>query len=201
MKQLMTAYQDQLQQLGWEGLGLKPCRTRAPGRGTSWPGRSPRPKAARSAIPRPTEHVEQDQACAGHRDADRSSTRRGSTTRSASVATRPAGTRSEFFPYVGGFDSLEKTPAAGRQQCENCHGPRPRHVAAENGGPQEPGKIEAERQALKLTVAWPGTTCAPSATTTTTAPTSAARTPRARQLRHALLAESRAQGQAVAGAA
>ena len=57
----------------------------------------------------------------------------------------------EFFPYLGGFDSLVKTPHLAGNSCENCHGPSGAHVAAENG--RNLAKRDAEREALKLSVA------------------------------------------------
>lgn len=39
----------------------------------------------------------------------------------------------QYYPYLGGFLSLENTPAMTANGCENCHGPGSRHVAFENG--------------------------------------------------------------------
>jgi Cytochrome c554 and c-prime len=38
-----------------------------------------------------------------------------------------------YHPYLGGYESLEKTPHVKQNGCENCHGPGSEHVAAENG--------------------------------------------------------------------
>jgi hypothetical protein len=36
-----------------------------------------------------------------------------------------------FFPYQGGFESLQKTPLLAHVGCESCHGPGEKHIAAE----------------------------------------------------------------------
>lgn len=38
-----------------------------------------------------------------------------------------------YYPYQGGYLSLEKSPLLTGNGCENCHGPGSKHVAAENG--------------------------------------------------------------------
>jgi len=40
---------------------------------------------------------------------------------------------SKFFPYEGGFESVEKTPHLRNTGCEDCHGPGEKHVLAEMG--------------------------------------------------------------------
>ena len=40
---------------------------------------------------------------------------------------------SKFFPYQGGFESLETTPQLANTGCEDCHGPGEKHCAAEMG--------------------------------------------------------------------
>jgi hypothetical protein len=37
----------------------------------------------------------------------------------------------KFFPWAGGYVSVEKTPELAGNGCENCHGPGSNHVAAE----------------------------------------------------------------------
>jgi len=39
----------------------------------------------------------------------------------------------KYFPYESGFMSLESTPELTDVGCENCHGPGAEHAAAENG--------------------------------------------------------------------
>ena len=39
----------------------------------------------------------------------------------------------EFFPYVGGYESLQKTPQFINTGCEDCHGPGEKHATAELG--------------------------------------------------------------------
>ena len=152
MKQLMTAYQDQLKQLGWEGLGLKPVPHPRSKRGTSWPGRSPRPPVARSAIPRPGTCGARASTCRPPKRLTKLDPPRQYDPECISCHAT-GWNPSEFFPYVGGFDSLEKTPELAGNSCENCHGPSAAHVAAETAARKNQAKIDAERQALKLTVA------------------------------------------------
>jgi hypothetical protein len=43
----------------------------------------------------------------------------------------------QFFPYVSGFESKEKTPQLINTGCENCHGPGEKHCAVELSGSEE----------------------------------------------------------------
>lgn len=59
----------------------------------------------------------------------------------------------EFFPYMTGYMGLEKTPHLTGNGCENCHGPGAAHVAAENGDEELSEKeIEKLRTAMRLTI-------------------------------------------------
>ncbi|NOY29017.1 MAG: hypothetical protein GXP28_02225 [Planctomycetes bacterium] len=59
----------------------------------------------------------------------------------------------EFFPYKSGFLGLTKTPHLTGNGCENCHGPGAAHVAAENGEESLSEKeIESLRAAMRLTI-------------------------------------------------
>ena len=59
----------------------------------------------------------------------------------------------KYFPYASGFLGLEKTPQLIGNGCENCHGPGGAHAAAE-GGEEEVSEQELERlrAALRLKV-------------------------------------------------
>jgi hypothetical protein len=60
----------------------------------------------------------------------------------------------QFFPYDSGYLSLEKTPQLQHNGCENCHGPGSAHVAAENGDGNPPAETIAKlRTAMKLPLA------------------------------------------------
>jgi len=59
----------------------------------------------------------------------------------------------EFFPYTSGYLGLKKTPHLTGNGCENCHGPGAAHVAAENGDEALSDKeIESLRAAMRLTI-------------------------------------------------
>ena len=150
MKQLMTTYQEQLHDLGWAGVGLRPV-----------------------AHPRTKDGVEG----AGHfvgaetcKDCHTkawdvwSASRHAHATESLVKATPPrqfdaecischavGWNPQEFFPYVSGFESLEKTPHLAGNSCENCHGPGGAHVAAEAG--DSAALRDEQRQLMKLPLA------------------------------------------------
>lgn len=128
MDALMVDYQDQLKQLGWEGLGLKPAN-------------HPRGKFAGS------------KACAEcHEEAFNvwKNTPHAHATETLTKVKPPrqfdpecischstGWNPQEFFPYASGYESLQKTPLMAGNGCENCHGPGAEHVAAENGQDEE----------------------------------------------------------------
>jgi hypothetical protein len=60
----------------------------------------------------------------------------------------------QFFPFESGYLSLEKTPRLTQNGCENCHGPGSAHVAAENGdGNPSADTIAKLRGAMRLPLA------------------------------------------------
>jgi hypothetical protein len=59
----------------------------------------------------------------------------------------------QYFPFESGFRSLEDTPLLVGNGCENCHGPAAQHVAAELGETDaSEEEIEKLRAALRLKV-------------------------------------------------
>jgi hypothetical protein len=57
----------------------------------------------------------------------------------------------KYFPFESGFLGLQKTPELVGNGCENCHGPAARHVAAETGEiAATDQEMEALRAALRL---------------------------------------------------
>jgi hypothetical protein len=56
-----------------------------------------------------------------------------------------------YFPYEGGFESVEKTPKLIDVGCEACHGPGEKHVAAESGSNE--ALMQKYRKAMVLTKA------------------------------------------------
>ncbi len=52
----------------------------------------------------------------------------------------------EYRPYVGGFESTEKTPQLINVGCESCHGPGEAHCAAENPGSKADKALQVKLQ-------------------------------------------------------
>jgi hypothetical protein len=124
MDELMVAYQDQLKELGWEGLGLR-----------------------RVAHPR-GKFVGSNQCADCHAQAFEiwKDTPHAHATETLTQAKPPrqfdpecvschttGWNAKEFMPYVSGYDSLAKTADLAGNGCENCHGPGAAHMAAESG--------------------------------------------------------------------
>ena len=60
----------------------------------------------------------------------------------------------QFHPFESGYLSLEQTPLLKHNGCENCHGPGSAHVAAEEGADKgAAGEIAKRRGAMKLPLA------------------------------------------------
>jgi ribosomal protein L40E len=150
MRQLMATYQEQLHDLGWQGLGLRPV---------AHPRTDP-------AVPGSGEFVGAQSCRKCHSKAWGvwSKTKHAHATESLTKATPPrqfdaecischatGWNPQEFFPYITGYESQERTPLLVGNQCENCHGPCGAHVAAEEG--KDPRKREAQRAAVRLTKA------------------------------------------------
>lgn len=65
-----------------------------------------------------------------------------------------------YYPYVSGFESLEKTPSLSGSGCENCHGPGSKHVAAESGqADDDAAMIEKLRVQMRLPLSEARTRC------------------------------------------
>jgi hypothetical protein len=126
VKQLLASYQDQLQQAGLSGLGIKPaahptgrtfvssqtcgdCHTKAY---AIWL-KTPHAKALET-LEKLTPARNFDPEC---------------------LSCHVTGWEPQkFYPFEGGYTSFDKTPQLAHNGCENCHGPGSAHVAAENGG-------------------------------------------------------------------
>lgn len=66
----------------------------------------------------------------------------------------------EYYPYSSGYLSLEKTPLMVGNGCENCHGPGKAHVDAEEGtSGLSDQEVEAIRQTVKLSLDQARTKC------------------------------------------
>jgi len=59
----------------------------------------------------------------------------------------------KFFPYRSGYLGLTKTPALAGNGCENCHGPGAAHVAAESGDKEvDDAELERLRASLRMKI-------------------------------------------------
>lgn len=142
MHQLMLAYQHQLKELGFAGLGLRPVphpRLESQGRfvGTHkckdcheqsydiWK-RSGHAKAYETLVELNPPRQFDPECISCH-----------------VIGWHPT----QYFPYESGYLSLEETPKKIDVGCENCHGPGEFHVKAEMGG-----DLEAARKYQKAMV-------------------------------------------------
>ncbi len=143
MLKLLADYQEQLKDLGLEGLGVKPqphpsgrrfvgsetcgeCHTKA---FAKWK-ETTHAKATDSLVKPPNNRGNIPR----HYDPE-------------CLSCHVTGWEPQkFFPYESGYLSLEKTPRLTQNGCENCHGPGSAHVAAENG--QGNSSAEASARAI-----------------------------------------------------
>ncbi len=145
MVERLAAYQAELEQLGWEGLGLKPaehpttrdfagsnacrdCHTEA------WEvfEKTPHFHTTETLVAlQPARHF--DPEC---------------------IACHAVGWEPQkYYPFKTGWLSYSETPEMYGQGCENCHGPAARHVAVENGDIEVDEEEEtALRAALHLEI-------------------------------------------------
>lgn len=141
MDELMVGFQDQLKELGWEGLGLRRAD-------------HPRGKFAGS-----------DQCADCHQRAFEiwRDTPHASATETLAKAKPPrqfdpecischatGWNAQKYLPYATGYESLEATPGLAGNGCENCHGPGAAHVAAEMAGDET--RQAKLRQAMRLSL-------------------------------------------------
>mgnify|MGYP002621508694 CR=1 FL=1 len=148
MQQLMATYQDQLRELGWNGLGLKS---------------SPHPRALEGDAPagqfagsasckecHPTAYGIWSKTKHAHATETLTKLDPPRQYDAECISCHSTGWNpQEYYPYETGFVSLAETPHLAGNQCENCHGPAAAHVAAEEG--RNRTLRETERQKLKLT--------------------------------------------------
>ena len=144
MAMLMRLYQDQLKREGLSGLGIRPVPH--PQKETN--GRFVGSKECETCH----EEVYDVWRRSGHGRAYRTLTEldppRNFDPECVSchvVGWHPTG----FFPYEGGYQSLEKTPKLINTGCETCHGPGENHGKAELGNDEE--LIQKLRRAMVVT--------------------------------------------------
>jgi hypothetical protein len=139
MKLRLTAMQEQYRNQGWQGLGLRPV---AHPRGTTFVGsaRCGECHTQAYAVWEKTPHAHATETLA-RLDPPRQFD-------AECVSCHAVGWEPQkYFPFQGGFDSLQATPHLTGNGCENCHGPGSRHVAVEEGeltvSPQERQQLRA----------------------------------------------------------
>lgn len=129
MKALLAAYQDDLKRSGWSGLDIKAL---------------PHPQKERNG---PFVGSKKCQDC--HEESYKVWKKSGHARAYATLAEldpprqydpeciscHVVGWNSQnYYPYEGGYTSIEETPHLRDVGCESCHGPGGAHVAAESGG-------------------------------------------------------------------
>jgi hypothetical protein len=144
MTALMSAYQDQLKELGLQGLGIRPL---------------PHPLAATNG-----DYVGSE-ACANCHEESYRVWKKTPHSKAFSVLRNAVPPRTydpecischvvgwnpqKYFPYKSGYLGEKETPKLINVGCEDCHGPGEKHVWAENHGtPQQQADL---RKAVRLT--------------------------------------------------
>jgi hypothetical protein len=146
MKRLMAAYQDQLKTLGFSGLGL---------RSIAQPQKETNGKFVGS------------QKCESCHEESYAIWKKSLHSKAYETLAKLDPPRifdpecvschvvgwnpTSYFPYEGGYESLEKTPKLTGVGCESCHGPGEKHLAAEAGSNEK--LMEKYRIASRLTKA------------------------------------------------
>lgn len=128
MQKLMELYQDQIKELGFEGLGLRAVPHPQKELGGSFVGSRKCETCHEESyiVWKKSEHSKAYATLSGldpPRQFD-----------PECVSCHVTGWHpTEHYPYETGYQSLEKTPHLIDVGCETCHGPGGAHVAAENG--------------------------------------------------------------------
>ncbi len=142
MIDLLATYQQKLETMGLEGLGLVPIRHP-----------SGRRFAGSAACQECHEEAYEVWEGSGHATAlttlEEARPRRDGDPECLSchvVGWAPQ----RFEPFEGGFAGMDKTPHLAHQGCENCHGPAAAHTAVERGDVRA---TEAERDRLRAELA------------------------------------------------
>ncbi len=148
MKQVMASYQEQLKQLGLAALGLTPPRRYPTGSATFVGSKACGECHTKAyAVWEKTPHAHALETLA-KLDPPRNFDPQ-------CLSCHVTGWDPQrFYPYKGGYSSLEKTPHLAGNGCENCHGPGSEHVAVENGNKAvTPAQQEALRAAMRIPLA------------------------------------------------
>lgn len=123
--ELIVDYQDELKQLGWRGLELRPADHEPKGKFVGSKDCAGC-HAAEFKIWQATPHAHATDSLM-HAKPNRQFD-------PECISCHATGWNpQEFFPYKTGYDSIESTPQLVGSGCENCHGPGADHVSAEKG--------------------------------------------------------------------
>ena len=145
MIQALATYEDQLKELGLEGLGLKP---RAEGDGHAQFVGSQVCAVCHTkayAIWRKTPHAKALDTLA-HLEPSRQFD-------PECLSCHVTGWDPQrYFPYSGGYLNIEKTPQLVGNGCENCHGPGSAHVAAEAGDKASAADLQRLQGEMRLSL-------------------------------------------------
>ncbi len=151
MKMLMAEYQDQLKEIGFAGLGLRPVPHPLAGQN----GRFVGTKTCAESCHEPSYTVWKKSGFtkeSGHWHAyetlEKLDPPRNYDPECVSchvIGWHPT----KFFPYVGGYTDPKKTPHLENVGCDDCHGPGEKHCNAELGNNE---KLQEEfRKAVRIT--------------------------------------------------
>lgn len=142
----LVAYQAELEQLGWDGLGLKPAPKHPTGEELAGSAACADCHTSAWEVFEKTPHFHTTETLlslqpARHFDPE-------------CIACHAVGWEPQkYFPYASGWEGYKQTPHLFSNGCENCHGPAARHVAVENGDLEVTEEEEAAlRSALHLEV-------------------------------------------------
>jgi len=139
-------YQHQLEQLGWEGLGLKPS-PHSSGRKFAGSKVCADCHTAATEVFESTPHFHATDTIVNHVDPPRHFD-------PECISCHATGWEPQkYFPFESGFLGLKETPDLVGNGCENCHGPAAEHVAAEMGETEATDEeLESLRATLRLKV-------------------------------------------------
>lgn len=125
MYERLVEYQAELEQLGWQGLGLRPA-PHPTERDFAGSGACADCHTSAWEVFEKTPHYHTTETLvalqpARHFDAE-------------CIACHAVGWEPQkYFPFASGWKSYQESPEKHGQGCENCHGPAARHTAVENG--------------------------------------------------------------------
>lgn len=160
MKELMAAYQGQLQQEGFDGLGLRPMPHPAADRAGDALSQFAGSDSCREC--HPTAHGVWSKSAHAHATESLMKLDPSRHYDPECLSCHTTGWNpQEYFPYEGGFMSVTGTAHLMGNGCENCHGPAAAHVQAEQakGTARKLVLQQQLRQRLKLTKATVESTC------------------------------------------